>query len=81
MYYKVKEPKKLFTEYKIFVGARTFEVSHTAQRRDFIIPILQDMYPNETVKAEPYRHYIKGDFNIRRMERIIAEQIAEYSNE
>lgn len=41
--------KKLFTEYKVYVGDRLYEISHTAKRKDEIVPILKDMYPNSEV--------------------------------
>lgn len=68
--------KKLFTEYKVYVGDRLYEISHTAKRKDEIVPILKDMYPDSEVKAVPYKHYVSG-YERKRLERLIAQQLEE----
>lgn len=72
-----EEGKKLFTEYKILVDGRTYEISHTKQRADEIVPILKDMYPNSEIEAKPYKHYASG-IERKRLERQIADQLKEY---
>ena len=72
-----EEGKKLFTEYKILVDGRTYEISHTKQRADEIVPILKDMYPDSEIEAKPYKHYASG-IERKRLERQIADQLKEY---
>ena len=72
-----EEGKKLFTEYKILVDGRTYEISHTKQRADEIVPILKDMYPDSEIEAKPYKHYASG-IERKILERQIANQLKEY---
>lgn len=72
-----EEGRKLFTEYKILVDGRTYEISHTKQRADEIVPILKDMYPDSEIEAKPYKHYASG-IERKRLERQIADQLKEY---
>lgn len=72
-----EEGKKLFTEYKILVDGRTYEISHTKQRADEIVPILKDMYPDSEIEAKPYKHYASG-IERKRLEKQIADQLKEY---
>ena len=72
-----EEGKKLFTEYKILVDGKTYEISHTKQRADEIVPILKDMYPDSEIEAKPYKHYASG-VERKRLERQIADQLKEY---
>ena len=72
-----EEGKKLFTEYKILVDGRTYEIRHTKQRADEIVPILKDMYPDSEIEAKPYKHYASG-IERKRLERQIADQLKEY---
>lgn len=75
----MKERKKLFHEYKVRVDGRLFEVSHTEQRKNWIVPVLGNLYPNAKIEVEPYNHFVKGDYQIRQLERIINEQLEEYA--
>ena len=72
-----EDGRKLFTEYKILVDGRTYEISHTKQRADEIVPILKDMYPDSEIEAKPYKHYASG-IERKRLERQIADQLKEY---
>ena len=72
-----EDGRKLFTEYKILVDGRTYEISHTKQRADEIVPILKDMYPDSEIEAKPYKHYASA-IERKRLERQIADQLKEY---
>ena len=72
-----EDGRKLFTEYKILVDGRTYEISHTKQRADEIVSILKDMYPDSEIEAKPYKHYASG-IERKRLERQIADQLKEY---
>lgn len=74
---EAEDGRKLFTEYKILVDGRTYEISHTKQRADEIVPILKDMYPDSEIEAKPYKHYASG-IERKRLERQIADQLKGY---
>ena len=69
-----KSDKKLFKEFKIYVDGRLFEISHTEQRKDEIVPILKQLYPDSEIIVKPYNHYESGVAR-KSLERIIANQI------
>lgn len=69
--------RKLFKEFKVLVDGRLYEVSHTEQRKDEIVGILKNMYPNSEIEVKPYKHYESG-YERKRLERIIAAQLKEY---
>lgn len=72
--------RKLFKEFKVYVDGRMYEISHTAKRKDEIINILKQTYPDSEIEAIPYNHYESG-YERQRLERIIAAQLAESLNE
>lgn len=49
---------KYITKYEIRVDGRLFEFSKTKERRDEIIPILKQFYPNAEITAEPKRERV-----------------------
>ncbi len=69
--------RKLFKEFKVYVDGRLYETSHTEQRRDEIVKILKQTYPESDVTVEPYNHYESG-YARKSLERIIAKQLADY---
>ena len=72
--------RKLFKEFKVFVDGRLFEISHTEQRKDEIVKILSNIYPDSNIEVKPYRHYESG-YERKKLERIIANQLKEYGVE
>ncbi len=49
---------KYVTKYEIRVNGRLFEFSKTKERRDEIVPILEQMYPDAEITAEPKRERV-----------------------
>ncbi len=49
---------KYITKYEIRVNGRLFEFSKTKERRDEIVPILEQMYPDAEITAEPKRERV-----------------------
>ena len=49
--------KSLVKEFKVYVNGRLFEISHTEDRKNEIVPILTDLYRGSEVTVEKYNHY------------------------
>ena len=53
-----KRKYKYITKYEIRVDGRVFEYSKTKERRDEIVPILHQFYPDAEITAVPKRERI-----------------------
>ena len=49
---------KYITKYEIRVDGRLFEFSKTEERRDEIVPLLHQFYPNAEITAVPKKESI-----------------------
>lgn len=49
---------KYVTKYEIQVNNRLFEISKTKERRDEILPILRNLYPDATITATPKKERV-----------------------
>lgn len=49
---------KYITKYEIRVDGRLFEFSKTEERRDEIVPLLHQFYPNAEITAVPKKERI-----------------------
>ena len=68
--------KKLYREWKVYVDGRLYEISHTTERKDYIVAMLSKIYNN--VEAVPYNHYERGHA-AKELERKIENQNKDFS--